>query len=272
MRIILPLCFFLSITSGYTQSVITLAVKGLNGPNGFALDRKGRLYIANEPGKKVVAVESDFSIREIISSDSPDGLAFGPDGKLYISNFFSGTVLTYYKERIDTLIKGLNHPADLKLDDKGNLFVSEYDGDAVVRIDKSGKRSIYASGIKKPFGLALGKGGFLYVASNTTGEIYKVNEKEKKLFATIPGAVAYITISKKTGNLYAPCFTCHKIFKVSAEGVVTLVSGKDKAGNKDGPINEAEFDSPNSIVLSEEGHLYISEFSANRIRKILNVE
>jgi len=33
---------------GVAQTVKTLPVKGLNGPNGFALDLNSNLYIANE--------------------------------------------------------------------------------------------------------------------------------------------------------------------------------------------------------------------------------
>ena len=44
------------------------------------------------------------------------------------------------------------------------------------------------------------------------------------------------------------------------------------AGDKDGPLTEAQFKDPNSIAISPDGSLYISEFSVNRIRKITGLE
>ena len=140
-------------------------------------------------------------------------------------------------------------------------------------LEKNGQLKLVVSGIKNPFGLALDENNNnLFVASNTAGEIYKVSNGKKALFAKIPGGVSYIDYSIKTKCLYITCFTCHNIYKISKEGKLTLLSGKGTAGYKDGVWSEAEFDGPNSIVLSESGNLFISEFKSNRIRKINKVE
>jgi streptogramin lyase len=51
-----------------------------------------------------------------------------------------------------------------------------------------------------------------------------------------------------------------------------LLAGNGAAGHRDGSLHDAQFEGPNSIVVSPAGDLYISEFSANRIRKITGVE
>jgi sugar lactone lactonase YvrE len=72
--------------------------------------------------------------------------------------------------------------------------------------------------------------------------------------------------------LYATCFTCHSIYVIDRKGNEKVLAGNGVAGDKDGPLREAQFKAPNSIAISPDGTLYISEFSVNRIRKITGLE
>jgi serine/threonine-protein kinase len=182
-----------------SQKIITLPLQGLNGPNGIAVDSQGRLYIANEPGKRVLIFDRDSSLVKIIESDSPDGIAFDSERNDYISNFYSGLVMRYDGQwQADTLAHLLGQPSDIMIDRLGNIYVSEFNLDRISIIDKKGDARIFADGITKPFGLACDNEGNVYVASNTTGQIFKCSRNEKKLLATVPGSVAYITYSDKT--------------------------------------------------------------------------
>lgn len=254
------------------QRVITLPIKTLQGPNGFVLGKDGRLYIANEPGKKVIVVESDSLVTNTIPCDSPDGLVLNAKGDLYISNFHSGTIDVYRGGQLTTFVTGLSQPADIKLDNHGNLFVSEYDKHQVKKIDSKRVVTVIATNITNPFGLAIDENDNLYVGSNATGEIFKIANGKKSLVAKLPGAVAYLTYSRKTGSLYVACFTCHKVYKILANGASFVLAGKDQPGYRDGGMGDAMFEGPNSIALSTTGDLYISEFTKNRVRKIVGVE
>src|SRR6478672_11152621 len=72
------------------QIVATLPLKELDGPNGFAIDSNGNLYVANETGKKVIKIADDSIVENILTSDSPDGLDFDNNGNLFVTNFYSG--------------------------------------------------------------------------------------------------------------------------------------------------------------------------------------
>jgi hypothetical protein len=72
--------------------------------------------------------------------------------------------------------------------------------------------------------------------------------------------------------LYVTCFTCNNIYVVANGGETSLFSGNGVAGNKDGSLKEAQFNAPNSIAITNKGDIYVSEFSANRIRKITGAE
>lgn len=256
-----------------SQTVKTLPITGLNGPNGFAINKYGQLFIANESGKQVVKIINDSTTEVVLSSDSPDGLTFDDAGNLYVSNFYSGMILKMSAGSIDTIAKALHKPSDIKCDTDGNLFVSEYEAGNIKKINNHGEITQIASGLKLPFGLAFDSKGNLYVASNSTGEIYRIDSKGTvSVFAQITGALSYLAFSKKTEKLYATCFTCHNIYVIDREGNEKVLAGSGVAGDKDGPLREAQFKGPNSIAISPDGSLYISEFSVNRIRKITRLE
>ncbi|HYK47370.1 MAG TPA: hypothetical protein VEV83_19470, partial [Parafilimonas sp.] len=176
------------------------------------------------------------------------------------------------KSAVDTFASGLDQPSDIKWDGKENFYVSEYEKGTIKKINMKGQLSVFVSGLKKPFGLALDNDGNLYVASNATGEIDKIDPDGKLHFlGQIPGAASYIDIDENSGKLYAPCFTCHKIFVIDKNGKTELLTG-NYAGYKDGNLTTAQFNGPNSIVISANSDIYISEFEANRIRKITGIK
>ena len=145
-------------------------MQGLNGPNGIGIDFQGWLYVANEPGKRVLIFDRDNLLIKIIQSDSPDGIAFDSGKNVYISNFYSGLVMKYdVHGQTDTLVHLLGQPSDVRVDRFGNIYVSEFNLDRVSVIDRNGDVRVFADGITKPFGLACDNEGNLYVASNTTG-------------------------------------------------------------------------------------------------------
>jgi sugar lactone lactonase YvrE len=271
-RLLTGFIIFSSLSS-ISQTVKTLPIKGLNGPNGFAINQYGQLFIANETGKQVVKIIDDSTTEVVLTSDSPDGLTFDDAGNLYVSNFYSGIILKVSADNIDTIARALNKPSDIKCDTKGNLFVSEYEKGNIKKVSEDGKITQIASGLKFPFGLALDNRGNLYVASNSTGEIYRLDSNGTvSVFAQITGTLSYLAFSKKTEMLYATCFTCHNIYAIDRKGNKKVLTGNGVAGDKDGSLKEALFNNPNSIAIAPDGSLYISEFSVNRIRKISRLE
>jgi len=273
MKILLLGCVIALAVATSGQTVSTLPLTGLNGPNGFAVDKNGVLFIANEPGKKVIKVLNDSIAETVLLSDSPDGLTFDDNENLYISNFYSGVILKKSHQSVDTIATGLDKPADIKWDGKGSLFVSEYEKGNIKKINKAGEITLFATGLKFPFGLAFDNEGNLFVAENSSGVVNRIDSKGRIAFFTqVPGPLSYLAYSKKTGKLYTACFTRHTIYVITKDGKTTALSGNGIAGDKDGSLQEAQFNGPNSVEISQEGTLYISEFGLNRIRKIIKLE
>jgi sugar lactone lactonase YvrE len=264
------------------QTVSTfLTGNGLNGPDGFALDGEQNLFVANWGGGAgttvlkitpgAVASTSDST------SDAPDGLAFDASGNLYISNYNSGVINKITPSGSKTLFaSGLINPSALAFDTAGNLYVSNYGSTTVSKITPAGTVSTFASGFSGPLGLVFDPLGNLYVSNYNTGKVHRVApDGTTTLFATVPNGstskIQYLARGQ-SGNLYLPSYGHNKIYRISESGVVSVYAGTGIPGSVNGPLDSARFNGPNSIAMTTQGDLYISEYNANRIRRITGVE
>jgi DNA-binding beta-propeller fold protein YncE len=271
LKALLTICMLLATqTFFWGPRVITVPAKLLNGPNGFALDARMNLYVANETGKFVSRLSKEGKEDTVLISDSPSGLAFDEDQHLLVSNFFSGSILRISKNRIDTVAKGLEKPSDIHWFNN-ELYVSLYDQGSIIRINSNGEINVYAKGLDHPFGLAFDVAGNCYVANNS-GLINQVTPDGRvKAFAKMPSVISYIAYSAKTERLYVPCFSNHNIYFVTANGNVVHLAGGE-SGYRDGSLENARFTGPNSVAITVDGDLYLSEHASQRIRKIEKVE
>jgi hypothetical protein len=264
------------------QTVSTfLTGYGLNGPDGFALDGEQNLFVANwggGTGTTVLKITPGAVVSIFDStSDAPDGLAFDESGNLYVSNYYSGIIHKITPSGNKTqFASGLINPSALAFDTAGNLFVSNYGSTTVSKITPAGTVSTYATGFSGPLGLVFDPLGNLYVSNYNTGKIHRVApDGTTTLFATVPdGSTSKIQylVRGQSGNLYLPSYGHHKIYRIAESGVVSVYAGTGIPGSANGPLDSARFNGPNSIALTSQGDLYISEYNANRIRKITGVE
>jgi sugar lactone lactonase YvrE len=257
-----------------------LTGSGLNRPDGFAFDASGNLFVANwggGSGHTVLKISAPDSVTTVDStSDAPDALIFDASGNLYISNYNSGVITKTTPTGVKTdFASGLINPSALALDRDGNLYVSNFGGKTVSKITPEGAISTFASGFSAPLGLVFDPEGNLFVADYHTGIVHKITpDRTLSIFATVPNPanskIQYLARGP-SGSLYLPSYGHHQIYRITTEGVVTVFAGTGAAGGKDGSLDEAEFDGPNSIAISARGDLYVSEYNANRIRVIRDV-
>ena len=280
--ILLSLVIAFNCNSASAQIVSTfLTGSGLNGPDGFALDSAENLYVANWGGgfgTTVLKITPEAHADTFDNtSNAPDGLAFDAEGNLYISNYASGVISSITPSGTKTIYaSGFNKPSTLVFDSLGNLYVSNYGGTTVSKITPSGTVSTYATGFSAPLGLVFDPEGNLYVSNYNTGVVNKVfPDGTTTVFATVPSGVSskiQYLVRGASGNLYLPAYGHNKIYKITADGIVSVFAGTGVAGGKNGPVDSAQFNGPNSIVLTSGGDLYVSEYNAGRIRKITGVE
>ncbi|MFH1195011.1 MAG: T9SS type A sorting domain-containing protein [bacterium] len=277
------ICVF-SFSNMFSQEVSTfLTGNGLDGPDGFALDSENNLYVANwggGSGSTVLKITTSGETSVFVSGlNAPDGLAFDQHGNLYISNYNSGIInkVTHAGD-VSEFASGLNHPSALAFDKECNLYVSNHgnaNGTTVSKITPDGTVSEFATGLNAPVGLTFDTSGNLYVSNYKSGIINKISsEGTLSVFATIsntPKCYIQYLVFDKHGNLYVPSYGHNKIYKINPAGEVSVFAGTGTSGGADGPVSSSTFNGPNSIALTQEGDMFVSEYNANRIRKISGI-
>jgi sugar lactone lactonase YvrE len=96
---------------------------------------------------------------------NPHGLGLAPDGSLIISDTGSGRILVLDPKsgRVRTLTRGLRAPLGLAVEPSGSVLVVEYDTGRLLRVRRNGTKSTVARGFVKPYALARGRNGTVYV-------------------------------------------------------------------------------------------------------------
>jgi sugar lactone lactonase YvrE len=81
----------------------------------------------------------------------------------------------------------------------------------------------------------------------------------------------HFAMADSLGNIYIADKESHAIRKISPNGIITTVAGKNSAGyNGDGRAIETQLSSPNGIWVKGDGTFFILDLGNNKIRKVDN--
>ena len=199
---------------------------------------------------------------------------------------------------------GFGVPSGVVVDGIGNVYVGDHLNHRIRKITEGGVVSTVAGGGKggpkarahalqgetvgrkacfnKPVGLAVDKGGNIYVADKLNHSIRKVTPdgvvdtiagSGKPDFADGEGGAARFNLPHgvavdESGNIYVADFGNNRIRKITASGNVTTLAGSGKPEFADGLGKEASFNGPNSVAIDGSGNVYVADRGNNRIRKI----
>lgn len=140
----------------------------------------------------------------------------------------------------------LEGPTGVALSSDGSMYISEFQGGRVRKIDTSGRMTTITGG----------------------GNILLNGESGPALLSSIMGPAA-LAFDKK-GNLYIAEQLGNRVRQISKSGVISTIAGNGTPGpTKDGVLaTETALNSPNGLAFDPSGNLYVSEFLGNRVRKI----
>jgi uncharacterized protein YjdB len=248
--------------------------------DGIAADAAGNLYVADYNNQRIRKITPDGTITTICGNGT--GTSTGDGGP--------ATAAT------------VNQPLDVLLDASGNIYISEYFGNRIRKINTSGIISTVAgtgsatfggdggpataAQLNRPSGMGMDAAGNLYFADFDNNRVRKINTSG--VISTIAGtgtsgysgdggagtsanlALPFRVAVDGPGNVYIADFLNSRVRKVNTSGVITTVAGTGTNGfsGDGGPATAANITYAFGVSLDASNNLYISDYNNNRIRKV----
>jgi Secretion system C-terminal sorting domain/NHL repeat len=254
---------------------------GIEGPGGVVFDAVGNMYVAEYTGHKVRKVTPSGIISTIagngVSGYTGDGgpataalvsrpskILIDATHNIYFADIDNNCVRKISSTGIISTVAGngtggfsgdggaataahLFHPTGVALDASGNLYIADYDNNAVRKVNA-------ISGIITTIA---GTG----VAGNTgDGGMATAAKLHQPWGVTLDG----------TGNIYIADMVNHRIRVVAPSGIITNFAGTGTPGffGDGGPATAAQFYQPADVLFDQSGNTYIADQLNNRTRKI----
>ncbi len=215
-------------TAGYTGDGGAATAARINGAAGLIMDAAGNIYFADLTSAVIRKINTSGIISTIAGTGST---AHTGDGGLATA-------------------AALNSPSDIAFDVSGNLYVVEFAGHCVRKINTSGVISTIAG--------TPGSSGFSGDGGPATAALLHS-----------PNGIA---IDMYT-NIYIADGLNHRIRKIRFDGMMSTCVGSGTAGfSGDGySAISAALNTPSGLMVDQANNLYINDFGNNRVRKVIIV-
>ncbi len=168
-----------------------------------------------------------------------------------------GGIITSHTQTVTTFTAGTPDDAII-LDNNGNIYCSNYMGDAVFKFSPVGEVSTFISGLISPNGLAFNTNQELYVCDGQGNVIHKY-DIDGNLLASYPitGHPSGIVKSFDDESMIFTLYTGSKILRLAPDGTITDISVA------------AELNGPVGLAYDESGKLFVGNYNDRNIYNVL---
>lgn len=277
-------------TAGIINTIAGNGIEGFSGDGGMAtnaqlksptavkLDTFGNIYISDNQNFRIRKVNA---LTGVITTIAGNG-TFGYNGDAIPAT--------------DAMLYG----GTICLDKAGNIYIPEYVGRRVRKINMAGIISTIAgTGVigssgdggqatnaeLSPNGATIDDAGNLYIADPYANVVRKIDGSG--IISTIAGNGGWVYAGDgipatnaqiqpthithdQSGNLYVADKVNKRVYKITTAGMLYCVAGNGMGGfNGDGgPATDASLDYPSGVSIDPCGNLFITEADNKRIRKV----
>ena len=110
------------------------------------------------------------------SLHAPTGIAFNNEGEMLVTNWSGNSVVKITTQgKQQVVYSGISAPAGIVVDHNDDIYVASYQDNYILKIDNVGNASKIASGFHTPTGIAWSNTDELLVTNRSSGEIVSVN-------------------------------------------------------------------------------------------------
>lgn len=110
------------------------------------------------------------------SLHAPTAIAFNLHGDMFISNWSADSIVKITAQgKSEVIYSGIPAPAGLVVDAHNNIYVASYQDNYILKIDNDGNAEKIASDFHTPTGIAWSNKGELLVTNRASGEVISVN-------------------------------------------------------------------------------------------------
>lgn len=175
-----------------------------------------------------------------------------------------------------------NNPVNVAYGPDGKLYVADFDNDRIRVVDvTTGDAStlIKQSGFARPFGLAFGKDGTLWVSTDNdasgtghslmSGSLWRINAGAKSATLVVqkigrPRGLAVLP----DGRIAISDYMHHvvQLFNPADQKMTVIAGVWDQKGMVDGAGAAARFSTPYHLVLRPDGKLLVADYDNHRLR------
>ena len=254
---------------------------GFNGHLGIAVDRSGNLYIPELSNQRVRKVDSAGIVTTVAGHGVRDNSG---DGGAATS-------------------AGLVDPIAVAVDGAGNLYIAEFAGNRVRKVNTSGIITTAAGGgplgsngdggpatsavLNAPFAVAFDGAGNLYIGDVTARRVRKVDTSG--IITTVagngsttdsgdggPATQAGFGLTGLAADVAGNIFISeqsNRVREVTTAGIINTIAGTDQGGHSGdgGPATSAELSEPGDVAVDSGGNLYIADLLNSRIREVIGI-
>lgn len=232
-----------------------------NGPTAIAVDRAGRVIVADTGNHRIRVIESDGTVTTLAGT-GPSGLGRGAfaDGPAAAARF--------------------NLPKGIAVDAEGNVFVADTDNLRIRVIRDTGIVETYAGTgeigsadgprLKATLGhvqqIALDEQGGLWIVDQSNRLLRRITP-DGSLVTVVRDGLGYLAgVTAIPGGLVAVGDTSSHVIRIfSGDGTLVTAFGSGRQGYRDGPSSLAEFSNPAGLV-SWRGLLLVADSGNHRLR------